>query len=277
MKCAGCGSTGNVKRRCIHCKKVGYCSTTCYALNRIKHKAICGRYSSNNNGGEGEEEGYNKIKVVGTHTLRSDPDTFLLRFKIVTLDNKAENAGKKANQIYESVMTEGILKASSLEIEESSFSVFPNIIYPRKRDPYQMGFKGIYNLKISSSDPYKAGDILSLILKRGRERISINNLSFILRKDNKAVRKAIEEATKNAVEKIEIIARVSKADAWRIISVEEGGASTTTGRSLYESNNRNLELMDSEPQSSTTVDFIPHKITPAKVSTTAKVYVTATM
>jgi uncharacterized protein YggE len=167
------------------------------------------------------QKGLSTLNSEGTSELTVAPDLAKVYVGISILKPKAADAQNEANlvmtNIIKSLNQKGITNA---DIETDSLSVYEDFSYSDKGQK-SIGFRATQTIKIKSKDLSKIGEIVDISISNGANQI--NNIEFYLSeaKEKEYKNKAIEQATKNAKEKAEIMAASSGAKLSKLKSISE--------------------------------------------------------
>ena len=163
-----------------------------------------------------------RITVGGDAVVQAQPDTAILTVSVVTqgkraIDAQQENATKTAAVV-------SALKAAAgtgAEIQTSGYSLQPMRVYRENQPPTINGYEARNSVTLTTSELAKLGNIIDAASQAGSNDIS--GISFTLRKDRPARDQALREATKEALNKAQVMAQVLGGRVVSIAEVQEEG------------------------------------------------------
>jgi len=223
--------------RCVKCREAHTCSSECWKKVKPSHLKVC----SNIGHRVGEVPEKNKIVVTGEHTTRSAPDTASISLVIESELPMADDASGATLSIYEDVVTDGIMKKfeGQLVIEVNGFTIGPVWLRQKDQKPRITGYRAVRSVTLVTRDLEIIGRVLGVASSKAEEHHGANNLrvngvDFSLRDNKKIELGTLEEATRNAMEKIRVIAGASNVQSWTVSKIIEGGPSRSrqSARSL---------------------------------------------
>lgn len=158
-----------------------------------------------------------RITVGGDAIVQAQPDTAILTISVVTqgkraIDAQQENATKTAAVV-------AALKAAAgtgAEIKTSGYTLQPMRVYRENQPPTISGYEARNSVTLTTSELTKLGNIIDAASQAGSNDIS--GISFTLRKDRPARDQALQEATKEALSKAQVMAQ---ALGGRVVSIAE--------------------------------------------------------
>jgi uncharacterized protein YggE len=163
-----------------------------------------------------------RITVGGDAIVQAQPDTAILTVSVVTqgrraLDAQQENATK----------TDAVVKAlkaaagTGAEIKTSGYSLQPMRVYRENQPPTISGYEARNSVTLTTSELAKIGNIIDAASQAGANDIS--GISFTLRKDRPARDQALQEATREALSKAQVMAQALGGRVVSIAEVQEEG------------------------------------------------------
>ena len=162
----------------------------------------------------------NTITVVGTGSSKMKADTGYLYVDVEVEKNNSKDAqqvaAKTMDDVYKSLRKLGIKKD---EVETVNYSM--NVIkdYYGNQPPYQIkAYKVENSIKVTIADLEKVSEVIDAVNKS--TYVSIDTLAFGLEDSKKAESEAVVDATSNAKEKAEAIAKNLNVKINGIKSVE---------------------------------------------------------
>lgn len=163
-----------------------------------------------------------RITVGGDAIVQAQPDTAILTISVVTqgkraIDAQQENATKTAAVV-------AALKAAAgtgAEIKTSGYTLQPMRVYRENQPPTISGYEARNSVTLTTGELTKLGNIIDAASQAGSNDIS--GISFTLRKDRPARDQALQEATKEALSKAQVIAQALGGRVVSIAEVQEEG------------------------------------------------------
>lgn len=163
-----------------------------------------------------------RITVGGDAIVQAQPDTAILTVSVVTqgrraLDAQQENATK----------TDAVVKAlkaaagTGAEIKTSGYSLQPMRVYRENQPPTISGYEARNSVTLTTSELAKIGNVIDAASQAGANDIS--GISFTLRKDRPARDQALQEATREALSKAQVMAQALGGRVVSIAEVQEEG------------------------------------------------------
>lgn len=163
-----------------------------------------------------------RITVGGDAIVQAQPDTAILTISVVTqgkraIDAQQENATKTAAVV-------AALKAAAgtgAEIKTSGYTLQPMRVYRENQPPTISGYEARNSVTLTTGEMTKLGNIIDAASQAGSNDIS--GISFTLRKDRPARDQALQEATKEALSKAQVMAQALGGRVVSIAEVQEEG------------------------------------------------------
>ena len=163
-----------------------------------------------------------RITVGGDAIVQAKPDTAILTVSVVTqgrraIDAQQENANK----------TDAVVKAlkaaagTTAEIQTSGYTLQPMRVYRENQPPTISGYEARNSVTLTTSELTKLGNIIDAASEAGSNDIS--GISFTLRKDRPARDQALQEATREALNKAQVMAQALGGRVVGIAEVVEEG------------------------------------------------------
>ena len=162
-----------------------------------------------------------RVLVSGDSIVHAQPDTAILMISVVTqakqaLDAQQQNATK----------TDAVIKAlkaavPTAEIRTSGYSVQPQRVYRENQPPTITGYEARNTVTVTLSDLTKVGTVIDAASAAGAN--DIPGISFTLRQDRPARDQALKDATREAMNKAQVIAQALSGRIVRIVEVQEEG------------------------------------------------------
>jgi uncharacterized protein YggE len=163
-----------------------------------------------------------RVTVSGDSIVQAQPDTAILTLSVVTqarraLDAQQENANRSDAVVKALKATAG----SGAEVKTSGYSLQPQRIYKEGQPPTITGYEARNTVTVTLSDLTKVGQLIDAASQVGANDIS--GIAFTLRQDRPARNEALRQATREAVDKAQVIANALGGKVVRIIEVQEEG------------------------------------------------------
>lgn len=163
-----------------------------------------------------------RIIVSGDAIVQAQPDTAILTISVVTqarraLDAQQENATK----------TEAMVRAlktaagTGAEVKTSGYSVQPMRVYRENQPPTITGYEARNTVTVTMSELAKVGNVIDAASQAGANDIA--GIAFTLRQDRPARDRALQEATREAMNKAQTIAQALGGRVVSIAEVQEEG------------------------------------------------------
>ena len=163
-----------------------------------------------------------RISVGGDAIVQAQPDTAILTVSVVTQGKRAIDAQQENATKSDAVIS--ALKAaagSGAEIKTSGYSLQPMRVYRENQPPTISGYEARNTVTLTTSEMTKLGNIIDAASQAGSNDIS--GISFTLRKDRPARDQALQEATKEALSKAQVMAQALGGRVVGIAEVNEEG------------------------------------------------------
>ena len=163
-----------------------------------------------------------RVMITGDSTVQAQPDTAIVAISVVTqnksaLEAQQENASK----------TEAVVKAvkaaagANAEVKTSGYNVQPQRQYREGQPAVITGFEVRNSVTVTLSELNKVGNVLDAAAQAGSNEVA--GIMFTLRQDRQARDRALNEATREAMSKAQVIAQALGGRVARIIEVQEEG------------------------------------------------------
>lgn len=163
-----------------------------------------------------------KVSVVGDAVVQVQPDTAILTISVVTqarraLDAQQDNA-TKSDAVVQALKTAA---GTGAEVKTSGYSVQPMRVYKEGQPPTITGYEARNSVTVTLSDLKKLGNVIDVASQSGANDIS--GISFTLKQDRAAREQALADATREAMNKAQTIARALGGRVVRVVEVQEEG------------------------------------------------------
>lgn len=163
-----------------------------------------------------------RITVGGDAIVQAKPDTAILTVSVVTQGRRAIDAQQENATKTDAVVR--ALKAAAgtgAEIQTSGYSLQPMRVYRENQPPTISGYEARNSVTLTTSELAKLGNIIDAASEAGSNDIS--GISFTLRKDRPARDQALQEATREAMNKAQVMAQALGGRVVGIAEVQEEG------------------------------------------------------
>jgi uncharacterized protein YggE len=190
-------------------------------------------------GGSGENQnaskGLTKVWVTGDSIVQAQPDTAILSISVVSqakraLDAQQDNANKSDAVVRALKSAAG----AGAEIKTSGYSLQPQRVYKEGVPPAITGYEARNSVTVILSDLTKVGAVIDAASQAGAN--DVGSITFTLRKDRPAKDQALAEATREAVNKAQVIAQALGGRVVRVVEVAEEGVQRP--RPVYEASDQ---------------------------------------
>lgn len=163
-----------------------------------------------------------RITVSGDSIVQAQPDTAILTISVVTqarraLDAQQQNAAK----------TDAVVRAlkaaagTGAEVKTSGYSLQPMRVYRENQPPTITGYEARNSVTVTMGDLAKVGDVIDAAGQAGANDVA--GISFTLRQDRPARDRALQEATREAMNKAQAMAQALGGRVVSIAEVQEEG------------------------------------------------------
>jgi uncharacterized protein YggE len=163
-----------------------------------------------------------RVMVGGDSIVQAQPDTAILTISVVTqgkraLDAQQENASK----------TDAVVRAlkaaagTGAEVKTSGYSLQPMRVYREGQPPIINGYEARNSVTVTMSELAKVGNVIDAASQSGANDVA--GISFTLRQDRPARDRALQEATREAMSKAQVIAQALGGRVVGIAEVQEEG------------------------------------------------------
>jgi len=163
-----------------------------------------------------------RVMVGGDSIVQAQPDTAILTISVVTqgkraLDAQQENASK----------TDAVVRAlkaaagTGAEVKTSGYSLQPMRVYREGQPPVINGYEARNSVTVTMSELAKVGNVIDAASQSGANDVA--GISFTLRQDRPARDRALQEATREAMSKAQVIAQALGGRVVGIAEVQEEG------------------------------------------------------
>lgn len=163
-----------------------------------------------------------RVTVSGDSIVQAQPDTAILTISVVTQARRALDAQQENATRSEAVVR--ALKSAAgagAEVKTSGYSVQPQRIYKEGQPPTITGYEARNTVTVTLSDLTKVGQLIDAASQVGANDIA--GIAFTLRQDRPARNEALRQATREAIDKAQVIANALGGRVLRIVEVQEEG------------------------------------------------------
>lgn len=163
-----------------------------------------------------------RITVGGDAIVQAQPDTAILTISVVTQARRALDA-QQDNATKTDAVVQALKAAAGpgAEIKTSGYSVQPQRVYRENQPPTITGYEARNTVTVTIGDLKKVGTVIDASSQAGANDIA--GIAFTLRQDRPARDRALQEATREAMSKAEVIASALGRKVTRIVEVQEEG------------------------------------------------------
>lgn len=163
-----------------------------------------------------------RVLVTGDSTVQAQPDTAILIISVVTQNKRALDAQQdNANRTDAAVRAVKSAAGTGAEIKTGGYSLQPQRVYKENQPPTITGYEARNSVTVTLSDLTKVGAVIDAAAQAGANDVS--GISFTLRKDRAARDQALQEATREALNKARVVAQALGGKVVRITEVQEEG------------------------------------------------------
>jgi uncharacterized protein len=164
-----------------------------------------------------------RVTVAGETTMKAQPDAAVVVLSVITQSPQALNA-QQDNARKSDAVTQA-LKASAgadPEVKTADYSLQPQYDYRYNKLPKIIGYEARNSVMVTMGDLTKVGAVIDAASRAGAN--SVESVSFILRDNSPARGQALAEATRQALNKAESIAKALGGRVARIVEEQESGS-----------------------------------------------------
>jgi hypothetical protein len=163
-----------------------------------------------------------RVTVGGDAIVQAQPDTAIMTVSVVTQGKRAVDAQQENAAKTDAVVR--ALKAAAgtgAEVKTSGYSLQPMRVYRENQPPTITGYEARNSVTVTTSDLTKLGNLIDTVAQAGAN--DITGISFTLRQDRPARDKALQEATREAMNKAQVMAQALGGRVVGIAEVQEEG------------------------------------------------------
>jgi uncharacterized protein YggE len=170
----------------------------------------------------GADKRVTRVIVSGDSLVQALPDTAILTISVVTqAKNALEAQQQNAAQSDAVVRTLKTAAGAGAEVKTSGYSLQPQRIYRENQPPTITGYEARNTVTVTIGDLTKVGPVIDAAAQSGAN--DIGGVAFTLRKDRPARDEALALATREAMDKAQVIAQALGGRVVRIVEVLEEG------------------------------------------------------
>jgi uncharacterized protein YggE len=163
-----------------------------------------------------------RITVGGDAIVQAQPDTAIMTVSVVTQGRRAIDAQQENATKTDAVVR--ALKAAAgtgAEVKTSGYSLQPMRVYRENQPPTITGYEARNSVTVTTSDLTKLGNLIDTVAQAGAN--DVTGISFTLRQDRPARDRALQEATREAMNKAQVMAQALGGRVVGIAEVQEEG------------------------------------------------------
>lgn len=163
-----------------------------------------------------------RVSVAGDAVIQAQPDTAILTIAVVTQARRAIDA-QQENATKSDAVVQALKAAAGAggEVKTSGYSVQPQRVYKEGQPPAITGYEARNTVTVTLSDLKRLGSVIDIASQSGANDIS--GISFTLKQDRAAREQALTEATREAMNKAQVLARALGGRIVRVVEVQEDG------------------------------------------------------
>ena len=167
--------------------------------------------------------GATRVVVSGDALVQARPDTARISVAVVTQAQTAL-AAQQENARRSDAMVRALKSAAGAgaEVETSGYSLQPQYNYRENQTPVIRGYEARNTVTVTLGDLSKVGPVIDAATSAGAN--NIDNLAFMLRRDEPARDQALAAATREALRKAQVMAVALGGRVGRIVEVQEASA-----------------------------------------------------
>jgi len=163
-----------------------------------------------------------RITVGGDAIVQAQPDTAIMTVSVVTQGKRAIDAQQENATKTDAVVR--ALKAAAgagAEVKTSGYSLQPMRVYRENQPPTITGYEARNSVTVTTSDLTKLGNLIDTVAQAGAN--DVTGVSFTLRQDRPARDRALQDATREAMNKAQVMAQALGGRVVGIAEVQEEG------------------------------------------------------
>ena len=171
--------------------------------------------------GNQDSRRFTRVLVTGDAIVKAQPDTAVMVISVVTQAKQALDA-QQQNAVRSDAVVRAIKAAvPGGEVKTSGYSLQPQRVYRENQPPTITGYEARNAVTVTLSDLTKVGTVIDASSQAGANDIS--SIAFTLRQDRPARDQALKDATREAMNKAQVIAQALNGRVVRIVEVQEEG------------------------------------------------------
>jgi uncharacterized protein YggE len=165
------------------------------------------------------------VIASGEATITAQPDQARINIGVVTQAQTAQAAGSQnATQVQAVLAALNPIVGTNGDIKTIGYSVSPNYSYPQGQPAVLTGYTVTNTVQVTTSDLSSVGKLIDAATQAGAN--NIQSLQFSLKDDQPLRAQALRQAAAQAKTQADAIAAGLGLHTVRVISAEEGSAST---------------------------------------------------
>lgn len=174
-----------------------------------------------------------RVMVSGDSIVQAQPDTAIVTIAVVT-QNRAAISAQQDNAAKTDAVVRALKAAAGpgAEVKTSGYSLQPQRVYKENQPPTIVGYEARNSVTVTLSDLTKVGSVIDATAQAGAN--DVTGISFTLRQDRQARDRALNEATREALSKAQVIATALGGRVVRIVEVQEEGFQQRPPIPLYQ-------------------------------------------
>lgn len=162
-----------------------------------------------------------RILVTGDAIVKAQPDTAIMTISVVTQAKQALDA-QQQNAVRSDAVVRAIKAAvPGAEVKTSGYSLQPQRVYRENQPPTITGYEARNAVTVTLSDLTKVGTVIDTSSQAGANDIS--SIAFTLRQDRPAKDQALKDATREAMNKAQVMAQAINGRVIRVVEIQEEG------------------------------------------------------
>jgi uncharacterized protein len=163
-----------------------------------------------------------RITVGGDAIVQAQPDTAIMTVSVITQGRRAIDAQQENATKTDAVVR--ALKAAAgagAEVKTIGYSLQPMRVYRENQPPTITGYEARNSVTVTTSDLTKLGNLIDTVAQAGAN--DVTGISFTLRQDRPARDRALQDATREALNKAQVMAQALGGRVVGIAEVQEEG------------------------------------------------------
>ena len=172
--------------------------------------------------GGGRARGTTRVVVSADASVQAQPDTAVLTLAVVT-----QNASASEAQAENAARTEAVVRAvraaagAGAEVKTSGYSLQPQYAYKEGAPPAITSYVARNAVTVTTGELNRVGQTIDAASRAGAN--SVDGVAFTLRRDEAPRRRALGDATREALAKARFLAEALGGRLLRVVEVQEAG------------------------------------------------------